>query len=231
MEHFAASPAGCDHVRVVVVDDHRAFSETLAMAIDHQDDLYCVSLATTMEEAIAAVDEHAPDVVLADIRLPDGDGIEATKRIKAISPETQVIVLTAHADLELMTQAAAAGASAFISKERSLSEILQSIRSASGGSLSIDRSTLMAILNRVANARAGDQQHPMDRLTQREFEVLALMGQGLDPRTIAKRLNISIHTARGYVKNILAKLSVHSQLEAVVVAARRGLLPTNGGAH
>lgn len=217
--------------RVLVVDDHRAFSEALAMAIDLQDDIECVGVASTVSEALELVVERAPDVVLMDVYLPDIDGIEGTGRVKALRPETRVLVLTAHTNAETMARAASAGASGFLPKESPIAEILRAIATASEGGMLVDHSTLAVVLERL---RESERKPPepgarFPEITQREREVLGLMGEGLDPQGIAKRLGMSIHTSRGHVKSILRKLEVHSQLEAVVTAVRQGLLPGLSG--
>lgn len=217
-------PAG---VRVLVVDDHRAFSEALGMALDTQDDLECVGVASTVGEALELVRERSPDVVLMDLHLPDFDGIEGTTRVKALSPEARVLVLTAHTDLQALSRAASAGASGFLPKETPVAEILRAVRTASEGGMLVEPSTLAAVLERVRESGRKSQERDalLGRLTPREQEVLAFMGEGLDPRAIAKQLGISLHTCRGHVKGILAKLGARSQLQAVVTAARNGLLP------
>jgi DNA-binding NarL/FixJ family response regulator len=210
---------------VLIVDDHLAFAESLSMAIGLQQDLEAVGAAATFAQALERIEETAPDVVIMDVRLPDADGIEGTRRIKELYPATRVLVLTAFADLDVMARAADAGACGFLPKESPVAEILRAIRTASDGGMLVDHSTLLAVLERVKGGVKEPPEHsPTVLLTGREREVLALMGTGRDPRAIAKDLGISIHTCRGHVKSILAKLGAHSQLEAVVVAARKGLI-------
>jgi DNA-binding NarL/FixJ family response regulator len=212
--------------RVLVVDDHRAFAEAIAIAIGIQDDLLCVQTGASIAEALDLVAQEPPDVVLLDVRLPDGDGIAAIERFRASSPATRVVILTGFTDVEVLARAAAAGASGFLPKESPVSAVIRAIRAARDGELMVEGTTLAAILGRVgsfgAAAGTGDVAPPM---TPRERDVLALMGQGLDPHAIANALRISLHTCRGYQKAIMAKLDAHSQLEAVVVALRRGLIP------
>ena len=223
-------PAGAAVTRVLLVDDHRAFSEALAAAIGHHPDLACVGTPTTIAECFAAVEQTAPDVVLLDIYLPDGDGIDAIAGIRARHPAARIVVMTGYADIDVMGRAASAGASGFLPKESSIGAVLAAIRAVRDGQMLVDGSTLAAILGRVGRAAPGTRAHGSgpSHLTTREQDVLDLMGQGLDPHAIAGRLGISLHTCRGYQKSILAKLDAHSQLEAVVVAARRGLIARLG---
>ena len=222
----AVAPGQRAVTRVLLVDDHRAFAEAVAMAIDSHPDLACVGTPTTIAEALATVESLAPDVVLLDIYLPDGDGIDAIASIRALHPGMRILVMTGHTDVDVMARAASAGASGFLPKENSIAAVLDAIRAARDGQMLVDGSTLAAILGRVGRSPKGDSSRRggSTHFTVRERDVLDLMGQGLDPHAIAARLAISLHTCRGYQKSILAKLEAHSQLEAVVVAARMGLI-------
>jgi len=221
---------GSGRTRVMVVDDHRSFAEALVFAVDHNDDMLAVGAASSIAEALSGMAEAAPDVVLMDIRLPDGDGIEATVRVLELLPSARVVILTGHTDVEMLARAASAGASGFLPKESSIAAVIGAIRAAKNGEMLVDGSTLAAILGRVTPVGTAAQRAAKDAaaLTPRERDVLALMGQGLDPHAIAASLGISLHTCRGHQKGIMAKLDAHSQLEAVVVASRMGLLPRVG---
>ena len=212
--------------RVLIVDDHLAFSGAVEMAINAQGDMISVGEAASVAAALDAVRREAPDVVLMDVHLPDGDGLEATKRIVELGLGTRVLILTAHTDVEVMSRAASAGACGFLPKESSVGAVLRAIRSAGDGQMVVDGSTLAAILGRLLRpATAPPDPLPITPpLTRREHDVLGLMGQGRDPHAIALELGISLNTCRGYQKSILAKLGAHSQLEAVVIASRRGVI-------
>ena len=232
--HPAGDPVGqrarAEPTRVLLVDDHLAFSEAMAVAIGRHPDLACVGTPTTIAECLAAIEQVAPDVVLLDIHLPDGDGIEAIAGIRARCPATRIIVMTGYTDVDVMARAASAGASGFLPKESSIVAVLTAIRAARDGEMLVDGTTLAAILGRVGRPAPGTRGLDAGsiHLTTRERDVLDLMGQGLDPHAIARRLGISLHTCRGYEKSILAKLDAHSQLEAVIVAAREGLIAPLG---
>ena len=220
---------GMGTTKVLLVDDHRLFAEALGMAISRHPDLACVGTSTTIEECLEAVEATAPDVILLDVRLPDGDGIDAIDAIRARQPGVRVVVMTGHTDVETMARAAAAGAGGFLPKESSIGAVLEAIRAARDGTMLVDGSTLSAILVRVGRPPAGRGDAQVgSSLTRRELDVLGLMGQGLDSHAVAARLTISLHTCRGYQKSILAKLDAHSQLEAVVIAARQGLIQPLG---
>ena len=210
-------------LRVLVVDDHRAVAESIAMAIDLQPDMRCVGIAGTIAEGRALFVTSRPDVLLTDVRLPDGDGVEASRDLLELDPDLRIVVLTAYTDMELMTRVASIGACGILPKESSIRVVLSALRRAGAGEMSVEGSTLSALLDRVQVARpAASPRGPS--LTEREAEVLGYLGQGLDPQAIAYRLGISVHTCRGHVKSILGKLEAHSQLEAVVKAMRLGVL-------
>lgn len=211
-------------IRVLVVEDQQTLAGALHIAINAQPDMDCVGAVGTAEEALALAVATSPDTVLMDIRLRGADGIEATRQIKAACPRVRVLILTADATPDRLAAAAAAGASGFLAKDSPFPDILAAIRAPVDGKiLLVEGSTLEALIKSLD--RASPPSGPMPdraRLTARERQVLALMGEGLDPQAIAQRLVISHHTARGHVKNIMMKLSAHTQLEAVVIATRAG---------
>lgn len=212
--------------RVLIVEDQRALAEALQIAIDAQPDLECVGVFGTVEDALPMVDAAGPDVVLMDIHLPGLDGIEGTKRVRAARPEARVLILTGDATPHLLAAAATAGAAGFLAKDGTLGDVLTAIRAPVAGKIIVEGASLAGLLERLG-PRADEnsrRQAGSAGLTPRELEVLALMGDGLDPKAIARHLLVSLHTARGHVKNVMRKLDAHTQLEAVVAATRSGLL-------
>jgi DNA-binding NarL/FixJ family response regulator len=213
--------------RVLVVEDQQTLADALQIAIRAQPDMDCVGAARTAEEAVALAVASHPDTVLMDIRLPGADGIEATRQVKAACPQVRVLILTADATPARLAAAAAVGASGFLAKDSPFPDILAAIRAPIDGKILVEENTLAALIESLDRASAPFDGPIPDRarLTVRERQVLALMGEGLDPQAIARRLVVSRHTARGHVKNILMKLGAHSQLEAVVIATRAGYMP------
>jgi DNA-binding NarL/FixJ family response regulator len=213
-------------VKVLIVDDHASLSGALALAIDSHDGLRCVGCAPSLADGFAMAHELEPDVVLMDVFLPDGNGIDAIPSLLADRPGLRVLVLTGHTDVDLLSRAALHGASGFLPKESPVASIIGAIRAAGDGQMLVDGSTLASILGRLAQSSRQGTPRSDDTppLTQRESDVLALMGEGLDPHAIAKALGISVHTCRGYQKALMAKLGAHSQLEAVVIGNRKGLI-------
>jgi SARP family transcriptional regulator, regulator of embCAB operon len=206
--------------RVLIVEDQRAFNESMAVVIDSQDDLECVATARTGAEGLDQARRLLPDVVLMDVGLPDGDGVEVAARLLENAPDTRVIILTGRLDATVLARAAAAGASAFLLKNSSIDEILDAIRTNGGRRLHVDREALVSLLstNPVA-APPGAAE-----LTQRELEVLGQLGLGHQPKQIARQLGITLPTCRGYVKSLFQKIGAHSALEAVVLAHRYGII-------
>lgn len=214
------SPGSPVQTRVLVVDDHLTFAQLLSRALGEESDLECVGHAQSSSEALSAVASLHPDVVLMDVRLPDRDGILTAAELAARYPELKILILTANASLAEVERAATAGACGFLAKDGSLGDVLDGVRAARRGSLILPDG-LQARLSADGERASTIQEW---NLTPRELEVLRLLGLGHYPRNIAKELGVSLHTCRGYVKGVLAKLGVHSQLEAVVLATRTGLI-------
>lgn len=206
--------------RIVVVDDHRSFAEALGMALDVQADLTCVGIAGTAQEGLDAARRLRPDVIVTDLGLPDRPGQEFARDVRSLLPGVPVVALTAHADGQAITLAASAGICALFRKEASLAEIIRGVRNAADGDLLVDVTTMDLAMRSQWPDRGAAVHGP--RLTPREQEVLALLQQAFDVRSIAKELAISIHTARDHMKSLLAKFDVHTQVELLVRAAETG---------
>jgi len=208
-------------IRVLVVDDHEVLASALAQALDAEPDIVTVGVAVSLERAEALIATTAPDVLLLDHRLPDGDGVAAIGRLRALRPSMAVIVLTASAAEHVMVAAIEAGVSGFLSKTRSLAEVTSAVRAAAAGEAVISPEMLVRLLPRLnRNGQAG-----REALTEREREVLGLLSEGLTNAAIADRLVVSVHTVRNHVANLSAKLGARSKLEALSIAVREGLLP------
>jgi DNA-binding NarL/FixJ family response regulator len=216
----AGSGATARPIRVLVVDDHEVLSGSLALVVDAEKDMESVGIARNLEEARARVVNRAPDVILLDRRLPDGDGIEAIAELRALRPEAKVVVLTASDHDQVLVQAIESGASGFLSKSRGIGEVIGAVRSAAAGEAVISGEMLSRLLPKLT--RNGG---PSVDLTPREQEVLELLAEGKSNAAIAEALFVSVHTVRNHVANLSSKLGAHSKLEALSIAVRRGLLP------
>lgn len=204
--------------RVLVVDDHRTFADLLALALAAEVDLECVGTATNVSVAVGMTRALNPDLVIMDVQLGDGDGIAATAQLTREFPDLRVVVLTAFVDNALMRRAIDAGACALLPKDGALDEMLQALRTAQRGGFAVHPNLLMSLVG----GSAPKPRAPV--LTQREQDVLRMLAEASDTRLIARELGISVSTCRGYVKSVLVKLGAHSQLEAVVIAMRQGLI-------
>jgi DNA-binding NarL/FixJ family response regulator len=211
---------------VLCVDDQRTFVDALHLAVDSDDnaEMRCAGSASSVAEAIEVMAHTAVDVVVMDFDLPDVDGIEGTRRLKSLHPDVRVIILTGLADLDIYLRALSAGADGFFAKDMPVGQLLSHIRSSAVDGLALDHVTRQTLRARVGDhAWIGGRTWRPD-LTEREKEVLALLAAGVDSKSIARHLDITIHTCRSYVRNILVKLGAHSQLEAVAIAHHAGLL-------
>jgi DNA-binding NarL/FixJ family response regulator len=206
---------------VLIVDDHRCFADLLSAALETVPGIRCVGTASSAREGIERVRELAPSVVVMDIQMPGTDGLAATRLLREASPQTAVAVVTAHADGEWVARAAQAGASAFIPKGGPLAEMITMLKAAKPGRMSVASSLLRTA---PASTRFGHEMR--EELTLREQEVLGYIGQGLQAKSIARVMGISIHTCRGYIKTVYAKLQVSSRIEAVNRGRQLELLTT-----
>lgn len=208
-------------IRVVVVDDHEMFAESVARSLDRAPDIEVVAIAGTCASGAAIVRLHQPDVAVVDFQLPDGNGADLTTAILGISPNTRVIVLTGSIDEQLVLTALDAGAAGFLTKEKAVRELVLAVRSVQQGQAYVSPANLAGLLPRLRPSTAptiGSQ------LTPREREVLQLLVDGTSNDGIAKQLVLSKHTVRNHVQNVLAKLSAHSKLEAVAIAVRERIV-------
>ncbi len=213
--------AGAPATRVLVVDDHEVLASSLSHVLDAEADLTSVGVAGSLAQARDLIRTTAPDVLLLDHRLPDGDGVGAIGELRALRPSMRVVVLTASAADHVLITAIEAGASGFVSKTRGIEEVTAAVRAARSGEAVISPEMLSRLLPRLGRTTAT----PHQELTEREREVLGLVAEGLTNAAIAQQLFVSVHTVRNHVANLSSKLGAHSKLEALSIAVREGLLP------
>jgi DNA-binding NarL/FixJ family response regulator len=203
-------------IRVLVVDDQRLVREGLSALLELVEDLQLVAVAADGDQAIALADEHSPDVVLMDLRMPGMDGVEATRQIRRQHPDVQVVVLTTHADDDSILAALRAGARGYLTKDAGVTEIARAVTAAHGGQALLDPQ----VQARLLNSLAGDRPGP---LTGRETEVLALIAEGLSNTQIAERLVVSEATVKTHVNRIFAKIGARDRAQAVRWAYQHGV--------
>ncbi len=213
-------------VTLLICDDHKILTDALAMVVERDGGLRMIANPVHIpEEAIELCRTQRPDVVLMDIVFKGHmTGIQATRKIKEVSPATKVVIMTAHDDDRLLVEAVEAGASGFLGKEEAADEVLSAAKAAADGEVLIDPDTLTRLLHQVSKDREArrDAQALLNDLTDREREILQLLAEGMRNEEIAQKLFISPLTVQTHVRNLLAKLGVHSKLEAVAFAVKNG---------
>ncbi len=208
-------------VTLLIADDHEVVRTGLKSLVAGTD-IKVVAEAATGEEAVRLALKHEPDVVLLDIRMPDGDGLNALGRIKLDRPEMPVLMLSTYDNPTYVARAVALGASGYLLKGSSRDELLQAIRSAAAGETAWTRDELRRVTGALATPRlAADVEVP---LTQRESEVLRQLAFGLTNKEIAQALHISYETVKEHVQHILRKVGVSDRTQAAVWAVRKGLV-------
>lgn len=213
-------------IAVMVCDDHPTFARGLAKLLDDETaDVDVVGVATSVEEVERLVREALPDVVLMDIRMPGIDGVEGTRRVRAASPTTKVVMLTASDEQSDLYKALRAGAAGYVSKQNDVAEILNAVRAVCRGNLVIPVHLVGEVLHDLERADPS-------ALSDTERDILACIARGETNREIGHRLTVSERTVRRRVEDIYSKLHLTDRIEAAVYAAQRGIGATkqaNGG--
>jgi two-component system, NarL family, nitrate/nitrite response regulator NarL len=207
-----------DSIRVLVVDDHPLFRQGVVHALGAEPGLKVVGEASSGEEALKLACELLPDVVLLDISMPGWGGLVAVEKITTACPATTIVMLTVSEDKDKLLAAFKAGARAYVLKGVSARELAAVLHSASGGEVYVSPSLASEMLVSLTRGSAPD---PLQELTDREREILRLIGTGLTNREIGDRIFLSEKTIKHYVTNILQKLQVRSRVEAALLAAQR----------
>ena len=208
--------------RLLLVDDHALFREGLAGLFAYQQDFTVIGEAEDAETAVAQTEALRPDLVLMDVDLPGQDGASATRRIKALSPETTVVMLTAYDDTEKLMEAVKAGAQGYLLKNIRTTELLDQLRGLAAGEAPISRRMATRMLEEFRRGQEPQIEEPEADLTARELEVLELVAARLQNKEIAARLVISEHTVKNHLKSILAKLQLRSRRQAAAYGVARG---------
>jgi len=212
-------------VRVVVVDDQTAVREGLVMSLETMQGVEVVGSASDGEEALALVAAESPEVVLMDLRMPRVDGVEATRRIRADHPETQVVVLTTYADDESIVGALRAGAIGYLTKDAGRDHIRRALEAAASGQAVLDPEVQTRLVEVATLPTTGAGSGPLpDGLTEREAEVLRLIAAGRSNAEIGRELFVSEATVKTHVNRIFAKTGSRDRPQAIAYAHRRGLV-------
>jgi DNA-binding NarL/FixJ family response regulator len=223
-----------EKIRVLIVDDQDIVRQGLKIIVEHQPDMTVVAQAVDGEEAVRLAQTLKPDVVLMDIKMPRLSGIEATRRITQTLPEVQVIILTTYDTDDLVFEGIRAGAQGFLLKDAGSDAILEAVRAVHRGESQLDPQIARKVMNEFRRVVAPAEPAPADdgvyeALSERETEVLGLLARGMNSKEIAGTLFLSDGTVRNYVSSILSKLHANDRTQAVIKAARRGMVKLGSG--
>jgi DNA-binding NarL/FixJ family response regulator len=204
-------------IRLVLADDHFVVRTGLRAMLESDPDIEIVGEAATGSEAIELVGQTLPDLVLMDLRMPDGDGVEATKRLRELHPTTEVLVLTTYDTDADILRAIEAGATGYLLKDATRDELLRATRLAAAGETALAPSVASRLVDRVRDPGAG-------ALSPRELQILELVAKGLTNREIGARLYISEATVKTHMIHVFSKLGVEDRTHAVSEAVTRGII-------
>jgi DNA-binding NarL/FixJ family response regulator len=218
-------PQDLRKIRLLIAEDETLFRHALAELLSREGDIEVVAQAPNGEAAVVLAQEHRPDVILTDIKMPKLDGIAAARRIKEELPGCAIVVLSIYDDDEKLFDAIKAGAIGYVLKDAPPERTLEAIRAAARGEGFVQPALVSRVLDefsRISRLRAAAKE-VFAELTRREMEVLELLGKGMRNRQIAGQLFISEKTVKNHISSILAKLQVNDRTEAALLAARHGL--------
>jgi DNA-binding NarL/FixJ family response regulator len=204
-------------IRLLLADDHFVVRSGLRAMLESDPDIEIVGEAATGSEAIELVGQILPDLVLMDLRMPDGDGVEATKRLRELHPDTEVLVLTTYDTDADILRAIEAGATGYLLKDATRDELLRATRLAAAGETALAPSVASRLVDRVRDPGAG-------ALSPRELQILELVAKGLTNREIGARLYISEATVKTHMIHVFSKLGVEDRTHAVSEAVTRGII-------
>ncbi len=211
------------HLRIIIVDDHEVVRLGLRALLERHPSFSVVDEAGTAKEAVQKVLQHRPEVVVMDIRLPGGNGIEACREIVSQAPETKVIMLTSFAEDDMLFEAIAAGAAGYVLKQIGGDDLVRAIESVGRGEALLDPILTQRVFARVREAQRKDEQSAFNQLTDQEMRVLGLVSEGKTNREIAQSLFLGEGTVRNYVSSILSKLSLTNRAEAAAYAVQHNI--------
>ena len=220
----ALAPKG--RIKVLLVEDHLILAESFAALLKSDPQIEVVGMAASVKAAVELARQHEPDIVLMDVRLPDGSGLDAAVTIRSTAQHTAFVFLTAYDSEETLAEAIEAGAAAFLPKSEASETVVDAIRRVANGETLIEPGQIQFALTwrRARRRMDRERQEILSSLTRRETEVLNLIGAGVDTAAIASRLHLSPLTVRTHIRAVLAKLEVHSQLQAVAKAQGLGII-------
>ncbi|MFE8948675.1 response regulator [Streptomyces sp. NPDC007856] len=207
-------------IRVFLLDDHEVVRRGVRDLLNDEPDISVIGEAGTVEQALVRVPALRPQVAVLDVRLPDGDGVTVCRELRSRMPELACLMLTSFDDEEALLDSIMAGASGYVLKQIQGSDLVSAVRTVAGGQSLLDPSATTRLMARL---RGGEQQEEPDELrglTEREREILALIGEGLTNRQIGQRLYLAEKTVKNHISRLLAKLGVERRIQAAVIATQ-----------
>jgi two-component system, NarL family, response regulator LiaR len=215
---------GMQKIRILLADDHAFVRQGTRELLDQQEDLHVVAEADNGRQAVQMALKERPDVVIMDFAMPELNGIEATRQIKAVAPSIKILVLTAYDSEQYVFAFLEAGAAGYLLKDVNVDELVKAIRAVHAGESMLHPAIARKVINHFSQSEqkqvTGDL---LEQLTEREVEVLRLAAKGMSNRDISRELCISIRTVQTHLSNVFNKLGVGSRTEAVVLGLRKGL--------
>ena len=211
------------HLRIIIVDDHEVVRLGLRALLEKQPGFTVVDEAGNAKEAVQKALQHRPEVVVMDIRLPGGSGIDACREIVTAAPEVKVIMLTSFAEDDMLFEAIAAGASGYVLKQIGGDDLVRAIEAVGRGDSLLDPTLTQRVFARVREAQRKDEQSAFSQLTEQEMRVLGLVAEGKTNREIAQQLFLGEGTVRNYVSSILSKLALTNRAEAAAYAVQHNI--------
>ncbi|HKY88827.1 MAG TPA: response regulator transcription factor [Candidatus Limnocylindrales bacterium] len=210
-------------LRLLVVDDHEVVRQGLVSMLGRREGFQVVAEAGTAADAIELAQKFQPDLVIMDVRLPDGSGIEACREIRSQLPATRVVILTSYPDEEAVFSAIVAGASGYLLKQIRARDLVSAIESVGRGESLLDPAVTEKVLERVRRIATGTEHDELAQLTQQERKILMLVAEGNTNKEIADEVFLSDKTVKNYVSSILSKLNLQRRAQAAAYVARRGM--------
>jgi len=214
-------------LRIIVVDDHEVVREGLVALLSRRDEFQVVAEAGSVAESLAAARRFEPDLVVMDVRLPDGSGIEACREIRGELPATRVVMLTSYPDEEAVLSAILAGASGYLLKQIRGRDLVTALEAVGRGDSLLDPAVTERVLERVRRIAHGEERDELSDLTAQERKILLLVAEGKTNKEIATEVFLSDKTVKNYVSSILSKLNLQRRAQAAAFVAKRRL----GGAE
>ena len=209
-----------EKLKVMLVDDHEVVRQGLRALLEAEEDIEVIAEADSGTKAIEVATSYKPQVVVMDVRMPDGSGVEACREIKDRAPDIQVIMLTSFSDDEALFNSIMAGAAGFVLKQIRGRDLVDAIRTVGGGQSLLDPGVTQRVLERLRKAKFDDRDPKLSRLSPQEERILDMIGEGLTNREIAEKIHLSDKTVKNYVSTILQKLEVARRAEAASYVAR-----------